>query len=156
MTTHGERSGGKATPETTNYYKMIGRCYNPNFKQFQDYGGRGISVCDEWRGENGYANFVAYLGRRPTPKHTVDRIDVNGNYEPGNVRWATPREQALNKRLHKRNKTGIAGVWFDKTSEKWSAMITVMYKQIHLLRTQDFFEACCARKSAELKYGEIK
>ena len=64
-----------------------------------NYGGRGIRMCDEWL--NSYAAFLAYMGERPEGM-TLDRIDVDGNYEPGNVRWATPLEQARNKRRQHR------------------------------------------------------
>lgn len=73
------------------------RCYNPKNKQYKDYGGRGIKMCDEWL--NDYPAFKAYLGERPSLKHTLDRIDNDGNYEPDNVRWATHIEQNQNKRL---------------------------------------------------------
>jgi len=63
---------------------------------FSKYGGRGITVCDRW--SHNFAAFLADMGLRPTPKHSVDRIDGTGNYEPSNCRWATPVEQALNKR----------------------------------------------------------
>jgi len=58
--------------------------------------GRGISVCDEWR--NSFAAFHSYIGDKPTPKHSLDRINNDGNYEPGNVKWSTPKEQANNRR----------------------------------------------------------
>jgi len=72
---------------------IISRCEDLTNK---DYGGRGIKIHKDWKDE--FLNFVEYVGDRPTLHHSIDRIDVNGNYEPGNVRWATAFEQARNKR----------------------------------------------------------
>lgn len=80
---------------------MVTRCSNPNRKHYDSYGGRGIKVCDRWLGENGFENFVHDMGERPSLKHSIDRIDVNGNYEPSNCRWATTKEQCRNKRTTK-------------------------------------------------------
>ena len=74
---------------------MNTRCYNPAFKDWRLYGGRGISVCEEWR--RSFAAFFLAVGSKPTSRHSLDRWpDGNGNYEPGNVRWATAQEQAEN------------------------------------------------------------
>jgi len=75
---------------------MIHRCTNPNNANFNHYGGRGITVCKEWLGS--YAQFLEDMGRRPTAKHSLDRIDNSGNYEPANCRWATMDVQSRNRR----------------------------------------------------------
>lgn len=77
---------------------MHARCRDANQK---NYGGRGIRVCERWTGKNGFAAFLADMGRRPTPEHEIDRIDNDGNYEPGNCRWATPYVQSRNRRTNK-------------------------------------------------------
>lgn len=85
-----------ATPEYRVWAGMKQRCTNPNKKDWADYGGRGISVCPEWF--NDFGRFLADVGFRPSSNHSLERKDNNGNYEPGNVKWATAQEQARNRR----------------------------------------------------------
>lgn len=98
--THGESShGGRdASAEYSAWSSMIQRCTNQKGAGYHRYGGRGIAVCDRWR--TSYETFLADMGRRPSPQHSVDRKDNDGNYEPGNCRWATVKEQGRNRRTN--------------------------------------------------------
>lgn len=93
---HGAAKPRKRTPEYRAWTAMKTRCYNPKADSYMDYGGRGIGVCDEWR--SSFAAFLAHVGRRPGDGWSLDRIDTERDYEPGNVRWATSTEQANNRR----------------------------------------------------------
>lgn len=93
-------------PTEYNIWKnMKKRCKNPKTKAYKDYGGRGIKVAQEW--DKSFVAFYNHVGPRPSKAHSLDRIDNNGNYEPGNVRWATADQQANNKRNSKKNKCQI-------------------------------------------------
>jgi len=97
--THGE----SYSPEYRTYCQMIRRVLNPSKERdARNYRDRGIVVCDRWRHgdakKSGFECFLSDMGRKPTPAHSLDRIDNDGNYEPSNCRWATPKEQSLNQR----------------------------------------------------------
>lgn len=96
---HGASNGGGirlASPEYQTWQGMKDRCYNTNDAGFHNYGARGIAMCGRWR--ESFDDFLADMGPRPSCSHSVDRIDVNGNYEPSNCRWATTKQQSRNRR----------------------------------------------------------
>lgn len=91
--------GATKTGEYSVWRNMLQRCGNPNNTHYQYYGGRGVKVCARW---DSFPQFLSDMGLRPTNLHTIDRINTYGNYEPGNCRWITRREQSLNLRNNRR------------------------------------------------------
>jgi len=99
------RTHGLSTlPEYKIWKGIKKRCYNKNETHYDKYGGRGIVMCDEWK--DSFIAFYEYIGSRPSLQHSIDRIDNNGNYEHGNVKWSTKLEQSVNRRFVKKYKVG--------------------------------------------------
>jgi hypothetical protein len=94
---HGGCVGGRVSPAYVSWCAMHQRTSNPENPAYDNYGGRGIKVCERWSGNTGFQNFIMDMGERPEGK-TLDREDPDGNYEPDNCRWATPQEQTDNRR----------------------------------------------------------
>jgi hypothetical protein len=91
--------GGRQRPEYKTYSAMLSRCLDETQSEYPSYGGRGIGICDAWR--TSFAAFFTDVGPRPGPGYSIDRIDNDGDYEPGNVRWATATTQARNTRRNR-------------------------------------------------------
>lgn len=138
--------------ELYTYRNMINRCYNKKTKGYKYYGERGIKVCDSWLLNFEY--FFKDMGFRPSDKHSIDRIDVNGNYEKSNCRWATKKEQIKNRRPTK-NKTGYSGVSLKGNS--FHACIRINKKTIYLgafKKAKDAHEAWKEAKKNIYKYDK--
>lgn len=132
----------------TTYRVMKDRCYNSNSPDFKHYGGRGILVCPEWHGTEGFNQFCKDMGERPKGC-TLDRIKVNGNYEASNCRWANKFQQAANRR----NNNKVVGVHWFKRDKKWQAQIKINGKTINLGRYLTHSEAAQARRAAEILHN---
>lgn len=95
MAIHGKTRG----KEYRAWQNILRRCDNKKSPNWKLYGGRGIAVCNEWKGDGGFLNFLSHVGKCPSEAHSIDRFpNMDGNYEPGNVRWATTHEQQNNRR----------------------------------------------------------
>ena len=139
------KHGGWNKSSYNTWRAMMRRCNNPNDKDYKRYGALGVTVCDRW---HDYLNFEADMGE-PTGDETLDRIDVYGNYEPSNCRWAGVQTQNRNVRLRCNTKTGVVGVSMTG-SGKYMAKITVDKKSVYSKVFSTVEEAAAARKELEV------
>lgn len=140
--------GMSGTTEYRAWNQMIQRCDNPKCLAYPLYGGRGISVCDRWRK---FIYFFEDIGPKPSPELTLERIDNEGDYEPGNVKWDTPQSQSRNKRLRRNNKSGYAGISLKKNG-LYLVRIYVERKEIRIGLFLTLEDAIEARRLAEIVY----
>ena len=139
----GKTHGMTSNPLYWVWNAMRQRCTNPNHKEYKNYGSRGITVCEEWM--QGFEAFYRDMGDRPTDKHTLDRIDNNGNYEKSNCEWATQSVQNYNKGVGVRNTSGYVGVYYQKNRGTWMALIKVNKKIIYIGSYKTALEANISR-----------
>ena len=123
---------------------MMVRCYNLENKHYQSYGGRGITVCEEWLDIREFIKWSEATFPN-TSDVNLNRININGNYSPENCRWATKTEQNINQRMKKSNTSGYVGVHFDKYHNKWVSQISFNCKNVRLGRFLTKEEAVQAR-----------
>jgi len=140
--------GASNLPLYCTWAHMIKRCYDPKDSRYKWYGAKGVSVFPLWL--NSPAAFAEYMGVKPDPTYTIDRIDVYGNYEPGNVRWASRDVQSRNRRVRCTSKLGIPGV--AKSKNKYRAYFSINKKCLHLGMFATLEEAVAVRKSCERHY----
>lgn len=145
-----EQHGMTGTDEHRIWAGIKTRCFNNKVVEYPRYGGRGITMCDEWR--DSFAAFYDHMGKRPSKDHSVDRINNDGDYEPNNVRWATREEQMRNTRLHSNNTSGVRGVSPVKADKTWLASIHYEGKLRSLGKFKKLEDAVQARIKAEKKY----
>lgn len=112
------------------WQNMRRRCHYRKATEYHNYGGRGIRVCKRW--DNSFSTFLKDMGEKPSSKHTLDRIDNDGDYTPENCRWATQVEQRMNTRVRVDNTSGYKGVSWNKRRSKWRAFINIDGQRIEL------------------------
>jgi len=141
-----ERHGMRNTSEYVCWRHMKQRCNDPSNATYKYYGGKGITVCDRWL--NSFTNFYQDMGRKPSSKHSIDRIDNNGNYEPNNCRWLTAVQQSMNKGMRRNSSAIYPGVRRNKLTNKWR----VYFRNKYIGTFVNQKEAIQKKKLAEEEY----
>jgi len=141
------KHGKKYTRAYSVWNSMKDRCCNANSPSWPDYGGCGITVCDRWME---FTPFYEDMGDPPDGM-SLDRIDGRKGYSPDNCRWATLFTQNQNRRLSRRNKVGVSGVWRSTKYNRWVVTIGHEGRQVNLGSYDNLLDAVSARKSAELR-----
>lgn len=144
---HRESHGLAHHPLYGTWQNMRRRCESPKATGYELYGGRGIQVCDRWR--TSFSAFLDDVGERPDGC-TLDRVDTDGDYEPGNVRWATQSVQSKNQRIKGNNRSGHKGVCWDSSHSRWRAYTGGGSSRIELGYFGSFHEAVDARHRATI------
>lgn len=143
------RDGRTKHPLYKTYLGMLDRTQNSNHRSFSSYGGKGVRVCERWQGRTGFLNFVQDMGDKPSPQHSIDRIDTSKDYSPENCRWANNHQQAANTTRSNKH----VGVSWSQAHQMWRATIRVDKKNISLGWSHDYDKAVDLRKAAEIKYN---
>lgn len=135
-----------ASPLRSVWSAMIQRCYNPMCQGYVWYGARGITVCDRWRTDfNEYKMDIEAIGPKPSPSHSVDRIDNDDGYRPGNIRWVDKSLQKYNQRRQRNNKSGHKGISWHKKTGKWIVQSGDRESARYVGVYQDLADAVAAR-----------
>lgn len=150
------KHGMYKSPEFKTWIRIKSRCYDRNLPCYVNYGGRGIIVCNRWL--ESFNNFYEDMGNRPSSKHSIERKDNNGNYDPDNCKWATKTEQQRNQRCRSDSSLGVRGVrqisWMRKFVRVYSYQVRIKadgkVKQVGCFKTLE--DAAKARREAEIKY----
>jgi len=132
------------------YRKFVFLPAHPLYSIWRGILAGGIEVSERWR--QSYRAFATDVGLRPSPRHSLIRINDNGIYEPGNVQWANPVQRSISKGISLRNNTGIKGVYWDETYQRFHSTITINGRRHHLGRYKTLPAAARARYLAEARY----
>jgi hypothetical protein len=115
--------------EGNSYRAMKNRCNSPSYRAYHRYGGRGIKVCDRWLGSDGFKNFIKDMGKKPSTKHSLDRINNDGNYTPDNCRWASQIEQKNNTSRNRFETIGDKTLTVSQWCRQYNVSISTIYNR---------------------------